>query len=43
MSHWSYVFAAYAITATATAAILIMSYVAMRRAEKRVDDIGQDK
>ncbi|WP_281288875.1 hypothetical protein [Sphingomonas xanthus] len=37
MSQWTFVAAAYAIVAAATAALLVMSYLAMRRAEADVE------
>jgi hypothetical protein len=40
---WDFVIAAYAVTAVGTMAVLIHSYIAMRRAERRADDLrGRD-
>lgn len=40
-SHWTFVFAAYGVTALGTAAILAQSWLWMRGAEKRVDALTQ--
>jgi hypothetical protein len=39
MNQWSYVIAAYVVTSLGTIGVMIMSLVAMRRAEKKVDDL----
>lgn len=39
MNHWPYIIAAYSVTALGTIIVSAMSYVAMRRAEKKVDDL----
>jgi hypothetical protein len=39
MNHWPYIIAAYCVTALGTIIVVGMSYVAMRRAEKKVDDL----
>ncbi len=39
MNHWPYIIAAYSVTALGTVMLAVMSYVAMRRAEKKVDDL----
>jgi hypothetical protein len=38
MSQWDFVAAAYAIAIVATAALILVSAVAMRRAEARVEE-----
>lgn len=39
MNPWPFIIAAYALTGLGTATITILSYAAMRRAEKRADDL----
>lgn len=39
MNHWPYIIAAYSVTALGTIIVSVMSYTAMRRAEKKVDDL----
>lgn len=39
MSQWTYVAAAYAVTLGATLALLAQTLVAMRRAERAVDEL----
>ncbi len=39
MNHWPYIIAAYCVTAAGTVMVTAMSYIAMRRAEKKVDDL----
>lgn len=40
---WDYVIAAYALTALLTAAVLMSSWRAMRKAEQRADALRQDR
>ncbi len=40
MSQWDYVILAYAVTLVGVAALAIASFRAMRRAEKRVSELG---
>ena len=42
-SHWSFVAAAYGITAIGTAIIIIQSWVWMRQSETRVDQLMQQR
>lgn len=37
MNHWPFIIAAYAITIGGTVAVLAMSFIGMRRAERQVD------
>ena len=37
MNHWAFIAAAYAVAVAATAALLVWSYVTMRRAEAAAD------
>lgn len=37
MNHWSFIAAAYGVTLTATLAVTVYSYLAMRRAERRAE------
>jgi heme exporter protein CcmD len=39
MSPWPFVIAAYAVTTTLTAALILWSLASMRRAEARVEDL----
>ena len=39
MNHWPYIIAAYSVTALGTVIVIAMSYTALRRAEKKVDDL----
>ena len=39
MSPWPFVIAAYAVTITLTAALILWSLASMRRAESRVEDL----
>ena len=39
MNPWPFIVLAYGLTALGTAAILIASFVAMRRAEKKADEL----
>jgi heme exporter protein CcmD len=39
MNHWPFVVAAYAIAVAATAGLLLLSYLAMRRAEARAESL----
>ena len=41
MNPWPFVFAAYAVAIGLTAALLILSYAAMRRAEAAADAISR--
>ena len=43
MNHWSFVYAAYAIVLRGTAAVVVNSYVSMRRAERKADQLGKRK
>lgn len=40
---WSFVFAAYALTAALTLSVLVTSWRAMARAERRADALKQDR
>lgn len=42
MTHWPYIFAAYALTFVGTLAVGLWSYIAMRRAEARVHQTERD-
>ena len=42
MNHWSFVLAAYAITAIATFVMVVASWVAMRRAEAAADAVRRE-
>ena len=39
MNHWPFIIAAYAVTGVGTLFVVTASYIAMRRAEKKVDDL----
>jgi hypothetical protein len=39
MNPWPFIVAAYGLTGLGTVAIFVASYVAMRRAEKKADDL----
>lgn len=39
MNPWPFVIAAYGLTGLGTVVILVASYVAMRRAEKKADEL----
>ncbi|MFS0735652.1 hypothetical protein ABC347_01260 [Sphingomonas sp. 1P06PA] len=41
MNHWAFVIAAYALALGGTAGIVGWCYAAMRRAERRADEIGR--
>lgn len=41
MNQWAFVIAAYAVTIGGAGAILIGSYLAMRRAERAADEAGK--
>ena len=43
MNHWPYIIAAYVLAIIATLAVLGWSFAAMRRAEKAVDDLKDDR
>ncbi|WP_257721891.1 hypothetical protein [Sphingorhabdus sp. M41] len=43
MNHWTFVFAAYAIVLIGTAAVIMNSFVAMRRAERKADQLSKRK
>ncbi len=43
MNHWPFVFASYAIVLVGTAAVIVNSFVAMRRAERKADQLGKRK
>ena len=39
MNHWPFIVAAYAIAIGGTLAVVALSYAAMRRAERRADEL----
>jgi heme exporter protein D len=39
MNQWPYVIAAYVLTGVGTVVLIVMSIMAMRHAEKKVDDL----
>jgi hypothetical protein len=41
MNHWPFIIAAYAIMIAGTAGLAAWSHAAMRRAERRADEIGR--
>jgi len=41
MNHWPFIIAAYAITAAGTLGLLVVSLIAMRRAERRADALSR--
>ena len=41
MNHWPFVFAAYAIVLIGAAAVVVTSFVAMRRAERKADQLSK--
>ncbi|MGB5723147.1 MAG: heme exporter protein CcmD [Parasphingorhabdus sp.] len=43
MNHWPFVFASYAIVLVGTAAVIVNSYVSMRRAERKADQLSKRK
>lgn len=43
MNHWPFVFAAYAIVLIGTAAVIVTSYVSMRKAERKADQLSKRK
>ncbi len=43
MNHWPFVLASYAIVLIATAAVIVASLAAMRKAESRADQLGKRK
>jgi len=43
MNHWPFILAAYGLAAGGTLALLVFSWVAMRRAEAEADRIGRDR
>ena len=43
MNHWPFVFAAYAIVLIGTAAVIVTSFVAMRKAERKADQLSKRK
>jgi Heme exporter protein D (CcmD) len=43
MNHWSFILAAYGVTALGSIAVFFWSYRAMRRAEARAEDLGRDR
>ncbi len=43
MNHWPFITAAYVLTIIATLGVVGWSLIAMRRAEKAVDDMKGDK
>lgn len=38
MNHWTFVAAAYAVTIIGTLALILIAYIAMRRAESALDE-----
>jgi uncharacterized membrane protein (DUF485 family) len=42
MNQWAFVIAAYAVAIGATAALLILSFISMRRAEAEADRLRSD-
>ncbi|WP_339825969.1 heme exporter protein CcmD [uncultured Parasphingorhabdus sp.] len=43
MNHWPFVFASYAIVLIGTAAVIVNSFVAMRRAERKAEQLSKRK
>ncbi|WP_417609455.1 heme exporter protein CcmD [Parasphingorhabdus sp.] len=43
MNHWPFVFASYAIVLLCTVAVIVVSYAAMRKAEKKAEQLGKRK
>ena len=43
MNHWPFVLASYAIVLIGTAAVIVTSYVAMHRAERKADQLSKRK
>ena len=43
MSHWPYILAAYAVAVAATAALVLASWAAMRRAEREAERLGRER
>lgn len=43
MNHWPFIAAAYGLTIAGTLGIVIQSYLAMRRAERRSDALARDR
>ena len=43
MNHWPFIIAAYGLTAVGSLAVLIWSFVDMRRAEQAVQDLERRK
>ena len=43
MSHWAFVFAAYAVAIGATAALLLQSFASMRRAEAEAEKLRDSR
>ncbi len=43
MNHWPFVFASYALVLIGTAAVIVNSYVSMRRAERKADQLSKRK
>jgi len=41
MNHWPFIVAAYAITVSGTVAVVVASFVRMRRAERRAEALGR--
>jgi hypothetical protein len=39
LNHWPFIVAAYSLTALGTVGVVVLSYVAMRRAEKKADEL----
>ncbi|HEX8216389.1 MAG TPA: hypothetical protein VF577_02885 [Allosphingosinicella sp.] len=43
MSHWPFIIAAYALAGAGTLALVLRSWVAMRRAEAEAERIGRER
>jgi hypothetical protein len=43
MNHWPFILAAYALTLAGSAGLGLLSFVAMRRAEREVEKTGRDR
>ncbi len=43
MNHWPFILAAYTLAVGGTAALLLVSWAAMRRAEREADRLGRER
>ncbi len=43
MNHWPFVFSAYAIVLIGTAVVIVNSFAAMRRAERKAEQLSKRK